>query len=362
MKAPRFQLLSKSPSVEFGQLHIEHDEAGMTLFDQVERLRAISGFTHRVAAAQQRQNQNVTERWVVIHDENRAALSGHDLLSSRFDHRPADRYNLTQRLARGHEDFFIPRSRMTRWSRDQMKGPHSLPARKSARVLVMLDQPLLAEIVKFTLNHGVYQTRTVTTVEDAMAVLNEWDPHIVVVDMDIGGDRIVEQTHGLNGLPVPVLALTRRGDLKTKLAAFEQGVDDIMTVPFSPEELLARVLALTRRTYGAGPALNPVIKLGEIEIDILNRKIRAGTSELHLTPLEQSLLYLLAANAGRVLTRDEIMDALWGVDFVAGSNTIDQHIRSLRAKLQNDWHRPRFIATEAGRGYRFVPTFSEQLA
>ena len=243
-----------------------------------------------------------------------------------------------------------------------MKGPHSLPARKSARVLVMLDQPLLAEIVKFTLNHGVYQTRTVTTVEDAMAVLNEWEPHIVVVDMDIGGDRIVEQTHGLNGLPVPVLALTRRGDLKTKLAAFEQGVDDIMTVPFSPEELLARVLALTRRTYGAGPALNPVIKLGEIEIDILNRKIRAGTSELHLTPLEQSLLYLLAANAGRVLTRDEIMDALWGVDFVAGSNTIDQHIRSLRAKLQNDWHRPRFIATEAGRGYRFVPTFSEQLA
>jgi len=156
-----------------------------------------------------------------------------------------------------------------------------------------------------------------------------------------------------------VLALTRRGDLQAKLAAFDRGVDDIMTVPFSPEELLARVLAITRRSYGASPALTPVIRLGEIEIDILNRKIRAGTSELHLTPLEQSLLYLLAANAGRVLTRDEIMDSLWGVDFVAGSNTIDQHIRTLRAKLQNDWHRPRFIATQAGRGYRFVPTFTE---
>src|SRR4030095_14187107 len=130
----------------------------------------------------------------------------------------------------------------------------------------------------------------------------------------------------------------RRGDLKTKLAALNQGVDDIMTVPFSPEELLASVLAITRRTYGTGPALNPVIKLGEIEIDILNRKVHAGTSELHLTPSEQSLLYLLAANAGRVLTRDEILDAVWGGDFVAESNTVDGYIRDLRAKLHDDWH------------------------
>ena len=242
-----------------------------------------------------------------------------------------------------------------------MKGPN-FSSGEPARVLVMLDQPLVAEIVSFTLNHGVYDTRTATRVEEASALLHEWHPHVAVLDMDIGGDRILEETQGPSGVQIPVLALTRRGDLKTKLAAFEQGVDDIMTVPFSPEELLARVLAITRRTYGGSPAFNPVIKLGEIEIDILNRKIKAGTSDLHLTPLEQSLLYLLAANAGRVLTRDEIMDSLWGVDFVAGSNTIDQHIRSLRAKLQNGWRKPRFIATEPGRGYRFIPTFSEPQA
>ena len=79
----------------------------------------------------------------------------------------------------------------------------------------------------------------------------------------------------------------------------------------------------------------------------------------HLTGLEQSLLYLLAANAGRVVTRDEILDALWGVDYVADSNVVDRHIRNLRAKLQNDWRKPRFIATVPGRGYRFVATFSE---
>jgi DNA-binding response OmpR family regulator len=241
-----------------------------------------------------------------------------------------------------------------------MIGPPSLPKRGPARVLVLLDQPLVAEVVALTLNHGVYATRTATTVEQAKALLTQWRPHVAVIDMDIGGVRIVEETQGPSGPQIPILALTRRGDLKTKLVAFDRGVDDIMTVPFSPEELLARVLAITRRTYGATLAFKPVIKLGEIEIDILNRKIRAGTSDLHLTPLEQSLLYLLAGNAGRVLTRDEILDALWGSDYIAESNTVDRHVRNLRAKLQNDWRKPRFIATVPGRGYRFVPTFSEQ--
>src|SRR5215216_4781211 len=110
----------------------------------------------------------------------------------------------------------------------------------------------------------------------------------------------------------PVLALTRRGDLKTKLAAFEQGVDDIMTMPFSPEELLARVLVVTRRTYGKQVPLQPVLKLGDLQMDILNRCVRVGEDELRLTGLEQSLLYLLAANAGKIISRDQIMDSLWG--------------------------------------------------
>lgn len=182
-----------------------------------------------------------------------------------------------------------------------------------------------------------------------------------VIDFDIGGDVLMRRMApvGVGGATrVPVLALTRRGDLKTKLAAFEQGADDIMTIPFSPEELLARVLVITRRVLGESAAFNPVLKIGEIEIDILHRQVRAGSSELHLTGLEQSLLYLLAANAGRVVTRDEILDALWGVDYVAESNVVDRQVRNLRARLQNDWRQPRFIATVPGRGYRFLPTFT----
>src|SRR5437773_7420547 len=176
---------------------------------------------------------------------------------------------------------------------------------------------------------------TPPTVEEANAFLKEWRPHVAVLDMDIGGDRILDETQGPSGVRIPVLALTRRGDLKTKLAAFDQGVDDIMTVPFSPEELLARVLVLTRRIYGETVKLTPVIKIGELEIDILNREVRAGTSSLHLTSVEQSLLYLLAANPGELLSRDQIMDALWGADYVAESNVVDRHIRNLRAKLQD---------------------------
>ena len=132
-----------------------------------------------------------------------------------------------------------------------------------------------------------------------------------------------------------------------------------MTIPFSPEELLARVLALTRRTYGQPITFNPILKVGEIEIDIVQRQVRAGTSELHLTGLEQSLLYLLVAHAGQVVTRDEILDTLWGVDYVSESNVVDRHIRNLRAKLQNDWRKPRFIATVPGKGYRSLPVFSD---
>jgi DNA-binding response OmpR family regulator len=86
--------------------------------------------------------------------------------------------------------------------------------------------------------------------------------------------------------------------------------------------------------------------------------VRAGGSELHLTSLAQSLLSFLAANAGRVVTREEILDTLWGVDYVAESNGVDRQVRNLRARLQNDWRQPRFIATVPGHGYRFLPTFT----
>ena len=147
-------------------------------------------------------------------------------------------------------------------------------------------------------------------------------------------------------------------DLATKLRAFDLGVDDIDD-PFSPR-LLARAVVITRRASGIDRPIVPTIRLGEMEIDILNREVRAGTSVVHLSSIEQALLYLLASRGGRVVTRDEILDGVWGTDFVAESNIVDRHIRGLRVKLQNDYRHPRFIATVPGRGYRFIPTYSDQ--
>jgi len=234
----------------------------------------------------------------------------------------------------------------------------------SPRVLVVIDQPLLAQYVTLALNHGISLTQVAHNTEETLAALASWRPHLAIVDMDLAHGAILERLGYTAPATdrIPVIALTRRGDLQTKLAAFDHGVDDILTVPFSPEELVARVLVVMRRTYHETVTFTPVLQLGDLEIDILNRLVRVHGKDLHLTAIEQSLLYLLAANAGRLLSRDEIMDQLWGADYVAESNVVDRHVRNLRIKLQNGWKHPRYIATIPGRGYRFVATAAEDPA
>jgi DNA-binding response OmpR family regulator len=235
---------------------------------------------------------------------------------------------------------------------------HFIFAHHSVLALLVINQPVLAEFIRLAYHHGLYLTRTVSTVEQTRAALQEWAPHFAVVDIDMDDGKILD--HLGFTMPTadhpPIIALSRRNDLKTKLAAFEHGVDDILTVPFSPEELAARTLVVLRRAYREIGMFTPVLRLGELEIDILRRRVQVNGEDIHLTLLEQNLLFLLAANAGRVLTRDEIIDHIWGVDYVVESNVVDRHIRNLRVRLQDAWHQPRYIATIPGQGYRFVPT------
>jgi two-component system alkaline phosphatase synthesis response regulator PhoP len=233
---------------------------------------------------------------------------------------------------------------------------------EARRALVLHDRRLVIDVIELTLNHGMFVVSAAATLAEAEEILASTSPHLAVVDMDHEESTELLRRLGasatLTGGMTPVLGLTRRGDLKTKLRAFDLGVEDILTMPFSPEELLARAIVITRRASGTDRAIIPTISLGEIEIDIVNREVRAGSSIVHLTGIEQSLLYLLASRNGRAVSRNEILDAIWGTDFVAESNIVDRHVRALRIKLQNDYRHPRFIATVPGRGYRFVPTFS----
>ena len=240
--------------------------------------------------------------------------------------------------------------------------PSEAQASDARRALVLHDRPIVVDLIELTLNHGMFVVRAARDLAEAEAILAERQPHLAVIDMDHDDSTALLARLGVSNTltrsVTPVLGLTRRGDLKTKLRAFDLGVDDILTMPFSPEELLARSIVISRRVSGTDRPIVPTIRLGEMEIDIVNRQVRAGQSVVHLSGIEQSLLYLLASRGGRVVSREDILDAIWGTDFVAESNIVDRHIRSLRIKLQNDYRHPRFIATVPGQGYRFIPTFS----
>ena len=178
---------------------------------------------------------------------------------------------------------------------------------EARRALVLHDRQLVVDLIELTLNHGVFEVRAARDLAEADAILVAWRPHMTVVDMDHDDSTALLQRLGasnsLTRSVTPVLGLTRRGDLKTKLRAFDLGVDDILTMPFSPEELLARCIVITRRATGSDRPIIPTIRLGEMEIDIVNRQVRAGPSVVHLSGIEQSLLYLLASRAGRVVSQ-----------------------------------------------------------
>ena len=226
------------------------------------------------------------------------------------------------------------------------------------------ENQVIVDLAELTLNHGLFVVRAARSLAEAETVMAAWPPHMIVVDMehDEASEFISRlcTSEMIRQSVAPILGLTRRGDLRSKLQAFELGVDDILTVPFAPEELLARALAITRRGTGAAPPLVSTIKIGEIEVDILHRRVRIGDSIVNLSSIEQSLLYLLASRAGRVVSRETILDIVWGSDYLAESNVVDRHVQTLRAKLQEGRKDPHFIATVPGKGYRFIPTFSNQ--
>jgi two-component system, OmpR family, KDP operon response regulator KdpE len=228
---------------------------------------------------------------------------------------------------------------------------------RAVRVLLAIGDKALANTVDLTLRHGRYTRRIVGNVAEGKTAIENWKPHLLLVNIDLEAGRAIQLIDEARAQgSVGVIALTRRSDLRGKLDAFERGADDYIGIPFVPDDLVARAHAVLRRTHGSAVALVPRLRIGDLEIDVLNRKVLSGEHELHLTSLEQALLYLLAANAGSVLTREQILDALWGTDFVIESNVVDRHVRALRAKLQNDWHKPRYIETVPGAGYRFVST------
>jgi len=178
--------------------------------------------------------------------------------------------------------------------------------------------------------------------------------HLVIVDLD--GPHSIEtlRAYTQGGTGIPAIVVLRAGDLQPRLAAYANGADDVITMPIAEPELAARIRALLRRAYGQRVSFVPAVKVGDLEVDVMENRVRCGTAVPDLTSTEQAILFVLAKNAGHTVSREAIRRAVWGAAGAPPSNIVDRHVRSLRSKLGDSWREPRYIATVRQHGYRLV--------
>lgn len=220
------------------------------------------------------------------------------------------------------------------------------------RCIIAVSDDLLANFVNLLLNHGEYERRRARTLAEAIEQMRTWKPHLVIVELDIdeGGGAVLIDRKTADG-PVPVIVLAPRGGMRTKLEAFERGADDVLSIPFPPEELVARALSLVKRRHGITVKFRPSITVGHLKLDILEQKVRVDQREVDLTAREDSLLYALAAAAGRPVAREKLLTYMYGDDaLVLSSNVIDRLVVELRRKLAGGDSSKEFIETAPG-GY-----------
>ena len=231
-----------------------------------------------------------------------------------------------------------------------------MPAARSC-ILVVDDEPTIAEIVARYLERAGYRTRTAADGAEALALAAASRPDLIVLDLmlpGIDGLEVMRRLHAEHGPHVPVLLLTARGEEADRITGLRSGADDYVVKPFSPAELVARVDAILRRV-AAPPDEGPMLRYDELEVDPSGRRVRVRGAEVSLTAREFDLLLFLARHPGQVFTRDQLMDAVWQYTFWTDATTVTVHVRRLRTKIEIDPAAPRWVETVWGVGYRFSP-------
>ncbi len=224
--------------------------------------------------------------------------------------------------------------------------------------LVVEDEPNMLFALEYALEQEGYETLTATDGDAGLRIARERRPDIVILDVmlpRLDGFEVCRILRRESN--VPILMLTARGEEVDRVVGLELGADDYVTKPFSMRELLARVRNLLRRSAaqaadGSAEA-SEVMKSGDLEIDLASHSATLRDEPLAMKPREFSLMALLMANRGRAFTRDQILERLWGHDYIGDSRTVDVHVRWLREKIEPEPSRPRRIVTIRGVGYRF---------
>ena len=223
------------------------------------------------------------------------------------------------------------------------------------RILVVDDDKQMLRAVTNALKARDYEVVTAATGERALSLAAEEDLDLVLLDLGlpgIEGHEVIKRLRAWSELPVIVISV--RESQEEKVAALDAGADDFVTKPFGMKELLARMRAVLRRAVGESEA-EPVLHFDDLEIDLLKKLVKLQGEPIHLTPTEYRLLESMATNPGKLLTHQWLLEQVWGRGYGSESHYLRLYVKQLRQKLSDTPSSPRWITTEPGLGYRWLP-------
>ncbi len=224
------------------------------------------------------------------------------------------------------------------------------------RILIVDDDPNIAELISLYLNKEQFETAIAGDGSQALAMVDSFDPDLILLDLMLPGIdgyqvcREIRQTRS-----TPIIMMSAKGEVFDKVLGLELGADDYVIKPFDTKELIARIKAVLRRTstiqVAAPDDASQIVRFPGLVINKTNYSVTLDGEPLQVTPRELDLLYYLASSPNRVFTREQLLDRLWGYDYVGDSRTVDVHVKRLREKLgdHDDWA----LTTVWGVGYRF---------
>ncbi len=224
------------------------------------------------------------------------------------------------------------------------------------KILAVEDDPHILSALHLALADEGWDVTGAESGEDAMEVFTASEPDVVLVDLTLPGMDGFDVCRSIRSSShVPIIIVTARNNTHDVVGGLEAGADDYLSKPFAPKELTARIRALLRRSRPVSDNENTPIVIDDLHINPVEGTTRRGDSEIQLTKTEFLLLCELAQNLGKVLSRERLLEKVWGLDVMGDERIVDVHVRRLRMKIEDDPANPRFVTTARGFGYRLHP-------